>query len=206
MSHAMHRTLPEDRDDFVVHVRSTKDINRKGASEKLRSIIRELEIAKPVVFGNPGNGCTLRVSVEEIRDQITEGSNLHITYSDYGDAYRAIKMLRDMGTGLSVSIAGPLARIFDMASELSMEPDSVLLDLGTFGPVPHPEEYVSEIVSLCGHMRVSPFLVRQYAKQVKSGQDTAEEASANIGRHCRCGCFNTTAAANLLREEAARRT
>ncbi len=197
----MHRVLPADTDDFVVHIRPTKDVNRQGAAKQLRTIVKALEPTNPVVLGNPGNGCTFRVPVEDILKQISDNSNLHVTYATAQDAYSAFRILQMLDTGLSVSVAGPLEEIFHMAADLDMSPDSVLLDLGTFGAAPETEEYVSEIVSLCGHMRISPLLVRDVADRVLSGEATREEAASRIGRICRCGCFNTVAAAGILQDE-----
>jgi hypothetical protein len=47
-------------------------------------------------------------------------------------------------------------------------------------------------------MRVSPNLIRHMLDKIEDGEIDAETAAVEIGKVCRCGCFNTTAAGNIL--------
>ena len=57
---------------------------------------------------------------------------------------------------------------------------------------------IASVVSLCGHMRVSPHLVRHLSGKIGEGKISAADAAKKIGRVCKCGCFNTEAAAARL--------
>ncbi len=200
MSHAMHRTISLDRDDFVIHVRSAKGVNRHGSGEKIRTIMKQLLPLDPVAFGNPGDGCTLRDPENSILRNFKDGSNLHITFASADRFVEALQLIQDLDMGLSVCVAGPLEKILDIAKNLNLTPDSMLLDLGPLGTELSYSRLTLDIVSLCGHMRVSPLMVDEVRRQIHNGEMSVQEASSLLGRPCRCGCFNSEAAVDLIKE------
>lgn len=197
MTHTLHRKMSKGNDDYVLQFRSREGINREGAGPNLVMLLERLEALEPVSFGSPADGSTLRDSRGDVVENIRDGSSLHIVFADERSLRKAIEIVKEMDIGLSVTLSGPLNRIRRLASEFGFTPDSVQIGLGSIGSVPLDEETAS-IVTLCGHMRVSPRLVRHMAARVKAGEIDADKAAGQIGKVCRCGCFNTTAASKLL--------
>ena len=201
MTHALHRKMGERNDDYVIQVRSSPGFNRNGSGPQLINLLEEFMKLDPVAFGNPTDGCTLRDRPDEIIKKISDNSNIHVVFKSEVAARKAVKIAKEMNTGLSVTIAGPLDRIRDLAMDQGLKIDSVQIGLGTFGTAPM-DEIQASLVTLCGHMRVSPNLIRHMAEKIKNGEIDAETAADEIGKVCRCGCFNTAAAGHLLRRWA----
>jgi len=185
-------------DDYVLQFRSREGVNREGAGSKLVMLLERLEALKPVSFGSPADGCTLREPRNDVVENLHDGSSLHIVFSDEENLRKALEIVKELDVGLSVTLAGPLHRIRRLTSELGFTPDSVQIGLGPYGSIPI-EEKTASIVTLCGHMRVSPRLVRHMGNKIKAGEIDAEKAAEEIGKVCRCGCFNTAAASRILR-------
>lgn len=197
MTHALHRRISEKVEDYVLMLRSSKGINRVGAGDKLLRILALIEPLEPVGFGNPADGSTLRTDREAIKKNINDKSNLHIVFKDEESARKAVEIAKEMDTGLSVSLTGPLDKIRSMASELNLNIDSIQIGLGTFGRN-DIDTAVEGILSLCGHMRVSENLIKEMRARVQAGEIDPEAAARTIGSVCLCGCFNTRAAAEFL--------
>ena len=198
MTHAVHRRVPEMETDYVLMMRSSKGINRAGAGAKLLEFLERIEPLGPVNFGNPADGTLLRTERDAIKKNINDGSNLHIVFKDSESARKAVEIAKDMDTGLSVSLTGPLDSIRGMAAEMGLRIDSYQIDLGTIGNTQF-DEATEGILSLCGHMRVSENLIKEMREKVKGGEVDPETATREIGKVCLCGCFNPFAAGNLLK-------
>lgn len=199
MTHTLHRTMCKGNDDYVLQVRSSEGFNRESAGSRVVMLLERLEALKPVAFGNPADGCTLRVPRDELVENIHDSSSLHIVFADEESIRKAVEIVKEMDIGLSVTLAGPLDRIRQLTSDLGLKTDSVQIGLGCFGPVPLDEKTAS-IATLCGHMRVSPKLIHHMMDKIKAGEIESDAAAREIGRVCRCGCFNTVAASRILSE------
>lgn len=197
MTHTLHRMMGKGNDDYVLQFRSREGVNREGAGSKLMMLLERLEALKPVSFGSPADGCTLREPRNDVVENIHDNSSLHIVFADEESLRKALEIVKELDTGLSVTLAGPLHRIRRMAAELGFIPDSVQIGLGPYGSIPI-EEKTASIVTLCGHMRVSPRLVRHMKDRITAGEIDAEKAAEEIGKVCRCGCFNTKAVCKIL--------
>jgi hypothetical protein len=200
MSHTVHRRLPDREGDYVLLLRSSKGINRDGAGKKLLQLLERMEPLGPASYGNPADGSTLRATPEDIKKNLNDGSNLHIVFKDTESARRAVEIAKEMDSGLSVTLTGPLDRIQSMAVAMGLNINSIQLDLGTLGKK-HFDPITEGILSLCGHMRVSENMIKEMQKKVKSGEIDSDDAAREIGKVCLCGCFNPHAAGRLLCQE-----
>ncbi len=197
MTHTLHRKRYNGIYDYVLQFRSSEGFNREGAGPKLVMLLERLEAMGPLAFGNPADGSTLREPRDEVFENLHDGSSLHIVFPDEETVREAVQVVKEMDTGLSVTLAGPLDQIRHLAFELGLNTDSVQIGLGSFGKISLDEKAAS-IVTLCGHMRVSPQLVRHMMDKIKAGEIESDAAAREIGKVCRCGCFNTLAARRIL--------
>lgn len=197
MTHTVHRRIPAREEDYVLMLRSSAGINREGSGVKLLELLERMEPLGLINYGNPTDGCILREDRDDIKKNIKDSSNLHIVFKNAESARKAVEIAKEMDTGLSVSLTGPLDSIRSMASEMDLNINSIQLDLGTLGKK-NFDSSAEGILSLCGHMRVSENLIREMRAKVKTGEIDPETAAREIGKVCRCGCFNTHAAGKLL--------
>jgi hypothetical protein len=59
-------------------------------------------------------------------------------------------------------------------------------------------DWIKDLVSLCGHMRISPNLAKLLVKKISGREMSPNQAAATLGHSCRCGCFNLTVAEGIL--------
>ena len=130
MTHTIHRFVTPPSEDYVLNIRSSKEINRAGSGDKLREIVHRLEPLGMLSFGNPADGGTLRVSAAEILEKLHDGSNLHVVFGDRSRLVEALRILKEMDTGLSVALSCRSDEIADIAGTFGLKIDSRALRRG----------------------------------------------------------------------------
>jgi hypothetical protein len=161
-------------------------------------------------------GSSLRDNPLAILSGVKDGMALHLTFDCPEKFGKAIEICSKLSLGqsgdgsfgdpwgLSLSVSAPLDQTLSLARELGLDPQGFQLDLGQVLP-PGPgleEDPILSLSSLCGHMRISRPRARRLAKRIAQGRIGSLEAAGLLGKACRCGCFNLTAAAACLELES----
>jgi len=90
-----------------------------------------------------------------------------------------------------------------ICKEVGLSPHTVNHSLGIHGKTERlPNENILEIITMCGHMMVSPNLVKEMIKEINEGKITHEEAAKELSKLCECGIFNPYRTEKLLRKMA----
>ncbi|MBN2570138.1 MAG: hypothetical protein JXB42_11980 [Deltaproteobacteria bacterium] len=198
MTHTLFRSSPKDFEDFVLFVFAVTGINNVKIKEKMLEVIELAKKYNPVTFGISEIGSTMQCSKEELIGKINEDCRkMHLVFSSENDVYNVIKLLKARKLGLSVSLLAPHQKIKKIVTELEIMPNAFNFDLGVHGNR-KVEGTIEQVVSLCGHMRISPRLVQNLIERVRSNQMEPKQAACKVGRVCRCGSFNVNLAAKLL--------
>jgi hypothetical protein len=91
----------------------------------------------------------------------------------------------------------------DIAAELGITPHMVNLSLGIHGRTDRlPAADIREFTTMCGHGVVSPHLVKDMIRRVKTGKVSEWDGSVLLAEPCTCGIYNPCRSAELLREKA----
>ncbi len=204
MTHTMHRRA-QNQGDYIIHIRASGG-TMPGSGAQITRCLDALLPLQPVAFGSGPTGSTLGTTPEAILAKMRDGVPFHVTFSNEKAFREALRRLHALDTGLCVVVAAPEKLVADICKEEGLELAGVHLDLGIFAPPELLREnpWIGELLSLCGHLRVSPILAQELLEDVRRQKRSPEQAARKLGTVCKCGCFNTDAAAAILAREAAK--
>ena len=208
MTHSLHRegSLESLERDYVLFIYPARGFNYRGSTPKIRHMVELLYQAGPVNMVPT----TLRrnmysgVTPEEILKSITvEGTRVYSVFNDKEKLKTALRLLKEADEGISIIVSGITDSIRDIAAELGIEPHMVNLSLGIHGRTDRlPQPDIREFTTMCGHGVVSPFLVKDMIRRVKTGKISAWDGSVLLAEPCTCSIYNPFRSAELLREKA----
>ena len=204
MTHSLHRRGTEEslKDDYIILITAASGINHVGSKEPMNKVLDAVLEVGPDNIGSNETGTILSgVTLEEIRAGFTNVPRVRCNYASKDKAFAAIKKMKELDTGLSVTLSGPTGDILDMCKELEIKPHSVNFSLDIWGKKEKlPSEEVLELLTMCGHGLVSKYLVEEIIDKVKKGKMSPKKAAEKIGHPCVCGIYNPVRAEELLRK------
>ena len=207
MTHSLHRegSLDSLEKDYVLFVYPAKGINWKGSVPKVR------RLAKLVYQAGPANLIltTLRrnmysgITPEEVMESITqEGTRVFCVYNGREKLKEALARIKEADEGISIVVSGVIDRVREISAEVGIDPHTINLSLGVHGRTDRlPPADIREFTTMCGHGLVSPHLVRDIIRRVKTGSIDEWQGSIVLAKPCACGIFNPYRAMELLGEK-----
>jgi len=193
MSHTLHRQGCDEsmRHDFVVLSRATRGINRDGSREKIRNYVKLAFRHNPVNIGNRKIGMILTATEDEMIERTEDGSGYNTVFAEKEDVAGFIKNLQEANYDLSVVCTGLESSVREICDDCGLKIHSANLSLGVYGKtelLPPPE--IMEITTMCGHHMLSPLLVEDVVKRIKTGKTTLDEGAKTLVYPCPCSCIN----------------
>jgi hypothetical protein len=207
MTHTLHRlgNIENLHHDYVVFAMSAKGINEEGSHVAMRRFMELAFDLDPVNAGDTMTGHILTHSRQEILDAIQDTSVVHAVFTEEGKVATLLKRVHEADLGISVVVSGLFDRVRRCAQQAGLRQHTVECSLGVWGQVERlPGVQVMQITTMCGHGMVAASLVEQWARDVRRGRVTPEEAALELAKPCVCGVFNPVRAARLLEAIAAR--
>jgi len=123
----------------------------------------------------------------------------HVVYANEEDILNTIKEIKVLELGIPIVVAGLFDDVFDICDKVEIKPHTVNLCAGTFGNLELlPEPPILELVTMCGHGRVSSNLARDLMDKVRKSDMTPEEAALELGKQCTCNILNPIRAAKII--------
>lgn len=208
MTHSLHREgSPESLEkDYVLFIYPARGFNYKGSAPKIRHLVELLYQAGPVnmIPTSLRRNMYSGVTNEEILDSITvAGTRVYSVFNDREKLKQALILIKEADEGISIMVSGTTDRVRDLAGEIGINPHMVNLSLGIHGNTDRlPPADIREFTTMCGHGVVSPFLVKDMIRRVKTGKVSAWDGSVLLAEPCTCGIYNPFRSAELLREKA----
>lgn len=208
MTHTLHR-LGTDisllKEDFVVLVMPSKDINHVGSGPKLRRFFQLALEAGAIKIGDcRGGNEYYQGGVDRVLENVEDRAVVHAVFKDRESLIRVLKSLKEADLGMSVVVSGLFDDVAECCQESGLKPHSINQSLGRWGATHKlPAGGVLEVHTMCGHGMVSVNLIRTMIDRVKTGKMTAEKAAEELFKPCMCGIFNPHRAAKLLTRLAA---
>ncbi len=209
MTHTLHR-LGTDisllKEDFVVLVMPSKDINHVGSGPKLRRFFQLALEAGAVKIGDcRGGNEYYQGGVDRMLENVQDRAVVHAVFKDRESLIRVLKSLKDADLGMSVVVSGLFDEVWECCHESGLKPHSINQSLERWGATHKlPAGGVLEVHTMCGHGMVSVNLIQKMIDRVKAGKITAEKAAEELFKPCMCGIFNPHRAAKLLTRLAAK--
>ncbi len=207
MTHSLHRegSLESLESEYVLFIYPARGFNYKGSAPKVRHLVELLYQAGPVnmIPTSLRRNMYSGVTNEEILDSITvEGTRVYSVFNDREKLKKALTLIQQADEGLSIMVSGVTDRVREIAAELGITPHMVNLSLGIHGNTDRlPPADIREFTTMCGHGVVSPYLVKDMIRRVKTGKIGAFDGSVLLAEPCTCGIYNPFRSAELLKEK-----
>jgi hypothetical protein len=132
-----------------------------------------------------------------------DGTRVYAVFDDQEKLKEALARIKEADEGISIMVSGKIDRVREIAAELGIDPYMVNLSLGVHGRTDRlPPADIREFTTMCGHGLVSPHLVRDTIRRLKTGKVNEKEACAILAEPCICGIHNPRRSAELLQDKA----
>ncbi len=206
MTHSLHREGPIDslERDYVVFIYPARGFNYKGNQSKVRHLVEIVYQNEPVNMISTALRENLysEVSHEEVLDAIGNGDETTRVYSCFKSRENIKQLLtefKEADEGISIMVSGLIDRVRDLAAEVGLSPHTINLSLGIQGNTSRlPPPDIRQFTTMCGHGVVSPHLVRDYIRKVKTNRISTWDASVALAKPCACGIYNPYRSKEML--------
>lgn len=143
------------------------------------------------------SGVHISSSIEEVADDPI--LQHHAVYANKEDVLNVVKEIKEAELRIPIVVAGLFDEVFDICEKIEARPHTVNLCAGTFGNIKLlPKHHILELVTMCGHGRVSSNLARHLIDKVKKRDMTPEEAAIELGKQCTCNILNPIRAEKII--------
>jgi len=202
MTHTLHRRGSAESlsEDYVMLMIQAVGHNEEGHIPKCQEFLRIALRHNAVNIGSVSMGGMIDRAEEVIANVDKIG---HAVFSNPEDVIAVLKELKEADLGLSVVVSGIFEKVDDCIEKAGLKHHTANFSLGIWGRTEklHANE-ILEVTTMCGHALITPNLVKEMVKEIKSGTKTPEEAAKQLAPNCACGVFNTRRAAKLMKAMA----
>ena len=207
MTHSLHRegSLDSLERDYVLFVYPARGFNYRGCAPKVRRLVELVYQAGPVnlIATSLRRNMYSGVAPEEVLDSIREGTRVYSVFNSREKFREALIRLKEADEGISIVVSGITDSVRKLAAEIGINPHMINLSLGIHGRTDRlPPPDIREFTTMCGHGVVSPHLVRDIIRRVKTGKVSEWEGSVILAEPCGCGIYNAYRSVELIREKA----
>jgi hypothetical protein len=203
MTHSLHREGPLEllKKEYVLFVYPARGFNYDGSGPKVRRMGEMLFQQGPANFlvTNLRRNMYRAVSQEEILDSIQDGTKIFCVLEEREKIKDTLAKIKEMDAGISIVVSGVIDQIQEVAAEIGVDPHTINLSLGIHGQTDRlPPADIRQFTTMCGHGMVSPDLIRDLLRRVKTGRLDLWEASLIATAPCTCGIYNPSRSAEML--------
>jgi hypothetical protein len=230
MTHTLHRegSVESLGKDFILFVYPARGFNYKGSAPKVRHLAELIFLAGPVSMrakerprsGEEENksgedryitrfacghtdGADIRQEMLKLQNIKYDGTLLFSIFKDREELQEALTKIKEADEGISIVVSGIIDDVREIIKDIGIDPHMINLSLGIHGRTDRlPPADIREFTSMCGHGVVSPYLVKDMIRRIKTGKISEWKASQFIGERCACGIYNPCRSAELFREKA----
>jgi len=203
MTHTLHRIGSDEslKEDYVVLVMPSKDINHEGSGPKLRRFLEMALEAGAVKIGDARLGNQYHQGgIDTLLNNVEDRAVVHGVFKDQDALIRILQDLKEAKLGLSVVVSGLFDEVEACCNQVGLKGHTINQSLGRWGRTDRlPSQEILEINTMCGHGMVTVGLIEEVIEEVKNGGCTPEEGGERLFKPCMCGIFNPHRAVKLIR-------
>lgn len=205
MTHSLHRegTLDSLERDWCLFIYPARGFNDVGSGPKVRRLVELLYLAGPsnIIVSTLRRNLYSGVSPDEVLNSVEDGARVYSAFHGREKLKEALIRLKEADEGISIVVSGLIDRVREVASEIGLNPHTINLSLGIHGRTDRlPPPDIRQFTTMCGHGMVSPDLVRDVIRKVKTGKLSCWEGSLTLAAPCACGIYNPHRSEELLKE------
>ncbi len=184
--------------DYVLYVYPAKGINWKGSVPKVRRLTEMVYKAGPanLILTTLRRNMYSGITPEEVVESITqEGTRVFCVFDGREKITEALRRIKEADEGISIVVSGVIDRVREISAEIGIDPHTINLSLGIRGRTDRlPPADIREFTTMCGHGLVSPHLVRDIIRRVRTGKDRRVGRRASFWRSPVPAAFSTPSA------------
>jgi hypothetical protein len=205
MTHSLHRegSIESLERDYCMLIYPARGWNNEGVTPKLQHILELVFLEDPsnllikTLHKNKYSG----VSQKEMIDSVRDNSRAFCVFSRRQSLTNALRAIKAADEGVSIVVSGLIDGVREICDEVGLEPHTINMSLGVHGRtdlLPPPD--IRQYTTMCGHGMVSPGLIRDAIRKVKTGKLSAWDQSIVLAKPCACGIYNPHRSEELLKE------
>ncbi|OGP97456.1 MAG: hypothetical protein A2Z51_12055 [Deltaproteobacteria bacterium RBG_19FT_COMBO_52_11] len=205
MTHSLHREGPIDllEREYVLFVYPARGFNYEGSEPKIRRLAELIYTQKPanMLVSTLRKNLYSGVKPEEWFASIKDGAKVYCVFNNREQLKKALTRIKEKDEGISIMVSGLIDRVREIAAEAGLHPHTINLSLGIQGNkdrLPPPD--IRQFTTMCGHGMVSPKLVRDVIRRIKTGKLDFWEGSIILASPCTCGIVNPYRSAEMLKD------
>lgn len=191
--------------DYALFIFPARGFNYTGSAAKVRRLMELVYLVGPanIISSALRKNMYSGVRPEEILAKIKDGNRVFCVFNSREKLKHALQGIQKADEGISIVVSGLVDRMRKMAAELGIDPHTVNLSIGTFGKTAHlPPPDIRQLTTMCGHGMVSPALVRDVIRKVKTNKIGVWDGSLILAAPCTCGIYNPYRSEELLNDMA----
>ncbi len=169
----------------------------------MRRLIELLYLAGPsnMIVSTLRRNLYSGVTPDEVLNSVEDGARVYSAFHGREKLKEALIRLKEADEGISIVVSGLIDRVREIVSEIGLNPHTINLSLGIHGRTDRlPPPDIRQFTTMCGHGMVSPDLVRDVIRKVKTGKLSCWEGSLTLANPCACGIYNPHRSEELLKE------
>ena len=191
--------------DYALFVYPARGFNYVGSGPKVRHMMELIYLSGPsnMIVSTLRRNLYSGVSSEEVLDSVKDGARIYSVFNNKERLKQALVSLKEADEGISVVVSGLIDKTREITDEIGLSPHTINISLGIHGRtnrLPPPD--IREFTTMCGHGMVSPDLVRDVIRKVKTGKINTWEGAVILAAPCTCGIYNPHRSDELLKEIA----
>jgi hypothetical protein len=207
MTHSLHREGSVDslERDFCMFIYPARGWNHEGCTPKVQRLLELVFLEDPpnlivtTLRKNKYSGAT----EEEMLAHVRDNTRAYCTFHRRESLVRTLRRFKEADVGISIVVSGLIDRVREICEDVGLSPHTINLSLGIQGRTERlPPPDIRQYTTMCGHGMVSPGLVRDAIRKVKTGQHNLWDMSIILAKPCACGIYNPHRSAELLEEMA----
>ena len=205
MTHSLHREGPLDllNQEYVLFIYPARGFNYDGSGPKSRRLMEMLYTQSPanILVSTLRKNMYFGIPQEEILKSIKDGAKIYSVFNEKEKIKKTLAKIMEMDEGISIMVSGVADRVREVAAELGLNPHTINLSLGIHGRTDRlPPADIRQFTTMCGHGMVSPRLVRDVIRRIKTGKLDLWEASLIVAAPCACGIVNPYRSVEMLKD------
>jgi hypothetical protein len=205
MTHSLHREGRPDslERDYALFIMPARGFNNVGSGPKVRRLMELMYLQGPsnMIVSSLRRNLYSGVNQEDVLNSIGDGDRVYCVFNDRKKINEALIRLKEKDEGLSIVVSGLIHKVREITREIGLNPHTINLSLGIHGRtdmIAPPD--IRQFTTMCGHGMVSPGLVRDVIRKVKTGKINPWEGSLILAGPCTCGIYNPHRSEELLQE------
>ncbi len=205
MTHSLHREGPIEslEKDYALFIFPARGFNYGGSAQKVKRLMELVYLMGPanIVSSALRRNLYSGVQPEDIMGRIKDGDRVFCVFNSREKLKNTLVRIKAANEGISIVVTGLVNRVREMAAEMGINPHTINLSLGTLGKTDRlPPPDIRQITTMCGHGMVSPALVRDVVRKIKTNKVGFWEGSLILAAPCTCGIYNPHRSQELLNE------